>query len=165
MANLIETRKHVARNVQRLRKADGLSQEALAAKVTEAGLPMNLKTLSRIERGDRGIDVEDLTALARALGTSPSFLLSDPDERLEQEGRALVDAWEQAKHRRHEELRNLEAEITRRWSSMREYAAQSADRRQAIERVLVRSMGDDEVGRPMGEALVQRLSDELEEGS
>ncbi|WP_435270613.1 helix-turn-helix domain-containing protein [Streptomyces sp. 1222.5] len=62
-------------NVQRLRKARGLTTYQLAQKLAEIGRPIPQSGISRIESGARRVDVDDLTALALALGVSPSALL------------------------------------------------------------------------------------------
>lgn len=65
-----------ARNVKRLRTAAGLSQEELAAR---AGLHRTY--ISSVERGQRNISLENIYALASALGSDPRDLLApDTDE-------------------------------------------------------------------------------------
>ncbi|MDY0062341.1 MAG: helix-turn-helix transcriptional regulator [Myxococcota bacterium] len=65
-----------ARNVKRLRSAAGLSQEELAAR---AGLHRTY--ISSVERGQRNISLENICALAAALGSDPRDLLApDADE-------------------------------------------------------------------------------------
>ncbi len=59
-----------AQNVKRLRTAAGLSQEELAAR---AGLHRTY--ISSIERGQRNVSLENIFAIAAALGTAPSNLL------------------------------------------------------------------------------------------
>lgn len=66
---------YVAENVAALRRARGLSQQELSARLTELGRPMLPSALSKIEGRDRGVDVDDLIALAVALGVNPSRLL------------------------------------------------------------------------------------------
>lgn len=56
-------------NVRRLRKARGLSQEALAG---EAGIAM--RHLGRIERGEGNPTVSVLARLAEVLGVQPTDL-------------------------------------------------------------------------------------------
>ena len=60
-------------NVRKLRKARGLSQEALAA---EAGIDM--RYLGGIERGQENPTIAVVGGIARALGVHPSTLLSEP---------------------------------------------------------------------------------------
>ena len=58
-------------NVRRLRTATGLSQEELAAR---AGLHRTY--ISSIERGQRNVSLENIFALASALGCDPRELLA-----------------------------------------------------------------------------------------
>lgn len=60
----------IGANVRRLRKAAGLSQEALAA---EAGIDM--RYLGGIERGQENPTVAVLAGIAKVLGVQPSILL------------------------------------------------------------------------------------------
>ncbi|MFG2232132.1 helix-turn-helix domain-containing protein [Streptomyces sp. NPDC048723] len=65
-----------AHAIERLRTSRGFAQRELAARVTELGHPMNsTMLLSRIERTRRRCDVDDLVAIAAALGVSPLALL------------------------------------------------------------------------------------------
>lgn len=61
----------VGRAVREARKAQGLSQEALAEK---AGFQRNY--IGRIERGERNPNVSTLVVLGRALGIRPADLLA-----------------------------------------------------------------------------------------
>ena len=60
-----------ASNARRLRAAAGLSQEELAAR---AGLHRTY--ISSIERGKRNVSLENIFALASALGCDPRELLT-----------------------------------------------------------------------------------------
>jgi len=60
----------LARNVRRLRTSTGFSQEELAAR---AGLHRTY--ISSVERGQRNVSVENIFALARALGCDPQQLV------------------------------------------------------------------------------------------
>ncbi len=64
-----------ARTIEILRAERGLAQRELANRVTSLGRPMSNTMLSRIERAQRRCDVDDLVALAQALGVSPLALL------------------------------------------------------------------------------------------
>src|SRR5690606_19823410 len=58
----------------------GLSQRALADRLAEHGRPMQVSGVSKIEAGERRVDVDDLVALARALEVTPAHLLTgEPD--------------------------------------------------------------------------------------
>lgn len=72
------TAKRVAANVERIRKARQLHQKDLSARLAEVGRPMLSTVISKIERGERRVDVDDLVALALALNVSPSALLLPP---------------------------------------------------------------------------------------
>ncbi|WP_327738262.1 helix-turn-helix domain-containing protein [Streptomyces nojiriensis] len=56
--------------------ARGYSQRQLAARVTALGRPMTFTALSRIERTVRRCDIDDLVAIAAALGAPPHALLA-----------------------------------------------------------------------------------------
>ncbi len=74
----------VAHNVQQLRHGQNLSLQGLSDRLTDLGQPISLGQLSKLERRDRRVDVDDLVALAVALGVSPSRLLlpetADPED-------------------------------------------------------------------------------------
>ena len=67
--------KRVAQNLAVLRIARRLSQPQLAKRMTELGRPMAAAVLSKTEQLDRRVDVDDLVALAIALGVTPDRLL------------------------------------------------------------------------------------------
>ncbi|WP_338146201.1 helix-turn-helix transcriptional regulator [Streptomyces boncukensis] len=69
---------HVRRNVTRVREARGWDKKELARRVTELGRPMPELGIGRIEAGTRRVDVDDLVALAIALGVNVSALLLPP---------------------------------------------------------------------------------------
>lgn len=81
------TSRHVAANLRRIRDARRLSTAKLAALLKEAGQPIPATGITRIEKGERRVDVDDLTALSVVLGVSPSALLlpptDSPDETVE----------------------------------------------------------------------------------
>lgn len=52
-----------------------MGQRELATRVSDLGVPMRFNTVSRLENGSRSADVEELLALAVALGASPNRLL------------------------------------------------------------------------------------------
>ncbi|MFJ3962386.1 helix-turn-helix domain-containing protein [Streptomyces sp. NPDC090036] len=60
--------------------ARGYSQRQLAARVRALGRPMTFTVLSRIERTVRRCDVDDLVAIAAALGTPPQAFLGNASE-------------------------------------------------------------------------------------
>lgn len=73
------TQQVVAKNIAERRNALGLSIAELSRRTQEAGHPLAALALRRIEAGERRIDVDDLTALAAILETTPVALLSPPE--------------------------------------------------------------------------------------
>ena len=73
------TAAQVAANVERIRKARQLHQKDLSVRLGEIGRPMLPTVISKIERGERRVDVDDLVALAIALNVSPAALLLPPE--------------------------------------------------------------------------------------
>ncbi|MFB7643070.1 helix-turn-helix domain-containing protein [Streptomyces sp. NPDC059095] len=69
--------------IERTRTARGYSQRQLAARVTALGRPMTFTALSRIERLVRRCDIDDLVAIAAALGAPPHALIAGPPMRPE----------------------------------------------------------------------------------
>jgi transcriptional regulator with XRE-family HTH domain len=69
----------VKAQVRRLREQRGLSLQALSERLETVGRPILPSGLSKIEAGTRRVDVDDLVALAEALGTAPDDLLTAPD--------------------------------------------------------------------------------------
>lgn len=67
--------RHVAINVLRFRTARGLSTTRLAAALKEIGHSIPPTGITRIEKGERRVDTDDLVALALALNVSPTALL------------------------------------------------------------------------------------------
>lgn len=65
----------VAQNVERLRREQGLDLKTLSAAMSNVGQPVSVSQLSRLETGGRRVDVDDLVALALALGVTPARLL------------------------------------------------------------------------------------------
>ncbi|MEU0752000.1 helix-turn-helix domain-containing protein [Streptomyces albogriseolus] len=92
-------------NLKSLRERAQFTTEQLAAEVTRLGRPMRANTITKIEKGQRRVDVDDLMALSVALGTSPARLLMPPTLHGEVEltGSKTVsafDAWMWATFRR-----------------------------------------------------------------
>jgi transcriptional regulator with XRE-family HTH domain len=73
-----QTGETVRANIKRLRKTQGLTLRDLSDRLEQAVRPMGHNTISEIERGARRVDVDDLMALAAALGVSPVVLLMPP---------------------------------------------------------------------------------------
>lgn len=64
----------VGRNIRRLRRERGLSQEQLADE-----LGVHRTYMGGVERGERNITLQSLERLAARLGVAPVSLLADPD--------------------------------------------------------------------------------------
>ena len=64
----------VARNMKLIREAHRLTYVELAAHLVEAGRPIPVLGLRRIEKGERRVDVDDLIAIASILGVRPESL-------------------------------------------------------------------------------------------
>jgi transcriptional regulator with XRE-family HTH domain len=80
----------VATNLRYLRQARGITLAKLSETLTRQGRPMGISALSKVELGQRGIDVDDLVAFAVALGTSVSDLLGNPAARGQEQAYDLV---------------------------------------------------------------------------
>ena len=65
----------VARSVKRARKLADMNQQDLAERLTELGIPTTQSTIARLERGRRGISLDDAVALSIALNVSLSRLI------------------------------------------------------------------------------------------
>ncbi|MCZ2850015.1 helix-turn-helix domain-containing protein [Modestobacter sp. VKM Ac-2978] len=65
----------IARNARRIREAQGLHLADVSERMTALGQPLSLNAISKIERGNRGIDLDELAALARALDVPPLLLI------------------------------------------------------------------------------------------
>jgi transcriptional regulator with XRE-family HTH domain len=69
------TGERVAANLAEVRNERRMNQAELADRVTELGRPMSAPVVSKTEKLDRRIDVDDLVAFAVALDVSPNRLL------------------------------------------------------------------------------------------
>ncbi|KAA1430091.1 helix-turn-helix domain-containing protein [Mycolicibacter arupensis] len=65
----------VGGNIARLRAETNTTMRELAAGVAEQGVPMSASGIADIEQGKRGVNVDQLTCIAAALGVSPITLL------------------------------------------------------------------------------------------
>ncbi|GAA2245338.1 hypothetical protein GCM10010430_28990 [Kitasatospora cystarginea] len=74
------TAETVAGNLRRIRELRGLSTYELSVRLTERQRPISPSALAKIERGERRVDVDDLAALAVAIGVNPSALLLPPSD-------------------------------------------------------------------------------------
>lgn len=73
------TAERVAKNIERVRKSRQLHQKDVSELLKDVGRPMLPTTVSKMERGERRIDVDDLVALALVLNVSPLTLLLPDD--------------------------------------------------------------------------------------
>lgn len=67
------------------RRLKGWTQRDLAAALAEVGMKLDASNVTRLERGTRGVTLDDVLAIAAALGVSPLhlFVPLDNDERLD----------------------------------------------------------------------------------
>ena len=65
----------VAANLRRIRREREITTAALAKRLAALGHPIADTGITKIEKGMRGVDVDDLTALALALEVTPNRLL------------------------------------------------------------------------------------------
>ncbi|MEU5737037.1 helix-turn-helix transcriptional regulator [Streptomyces tendae] len=92
-------------NLKALRESVQLTTEQLAEKVTRLGRPMRANTITKIEKGQRRVDVDDLMALSIAMDTTPGRLLMPPTlvgdvELTAGKTVSAIDAWMWATFRR-----------------------------------------------------------------
>lgn len=76
-ADIGPTGRVVADNVKRFRRAAGLTLRDVEGLLRQAGRPIHLTGLFRIEKCERRVDVDELAALALILGVTPTRLLSE----------------------------------------------------------------------------------------
>lgn len=91
----------VKNNVRDLRKARGMTQEQLAARVG-----VHFTTIAKLERAERGMSMDMLASLSRALGVAPIEIISEESASLKQPpmrmvpmlGRIAAGSWRKAIH-------------------------------------------------------------------
>jgi transcriptional regulator with XRE-family HTH domain len=71
----VPERSFLAREIRRRRDERRLTAQQLADRVVAAGGKLSRQAISKIENGERGVAVEELLLLAKALGTPPALLL------------------------------------------------------------------------------------------
>lgn len=69
-----EPRQKLGSNIRQLRRSQGLSQEQLAEKAD-----LHRTYVGAIERGERNVSLDNIIAIAHALGVSASQLLEGVD--------------------------------------------------------------------------------------
>lgn len=67
-------------NLARIRTERNLTYVALSRRMDEEGQPIPVLGLRRMERGERRVDVDELAAFAKVLGTTTDALLQPPSE-------------------------------------------------------------------------------------
>ncbi|MFW6077941.1 MAG: helix-turn-helix domain-containing protein [Hyphomicrobiales bacterium] len=125
----------IGANIAMLRQARGLSQEALAERMTALGFDFVQQQVTNLERGKRALQLVEAAPLARALGVTLEQLLSVPEGIVEalEEMRAAkapldeVNAQLQALERQRRELRE------RRSALEQEYKAAQARYREVLD--------------------------------
>lgn len=85
---MTENRKELGQRIQAIRKRAGMTQEKLASLV-----PMEEKSLSRIERGIHYPSIETLETIAAALGVRFVDFFDYLDKKSDEEMRAEIRAW------------------------------------------------------------------------
>ena len=74
------TNQYVAGNIRAARQAIGMDLRTMSDALDAAGRKLSPSGISKLENGDRRVDVDDLTVIAYLLRTSPAALLTPPDE-------------------------------------------------------------------------------------
>jgi transcriptional regulator with XRE-family HTH domain len=69
------TSERVAANLRRIRRQREMTTAQLSRRLAELGQPIQDTGITKIEKGERRVDVDDLMALALALGVTPNALL------------------------------------------------------------------------------------------
>lgn len=72
------TNTHVATNIRTARQAIGMDLRTLSDGMAQAGRKLSPSGISKLEAGDRRVDVDDLTVIAYLLRTTPAALLTPP---------------------------------------------------------------------------------------
>jgi len=70
----------VAQNVKRIRQQRGMTTYALSDALVHAGRPITASGIVRLEKQQRQVTVDDLAALASALGVTPAQILDPPTD-------------------------------------------------------------------------------------
>lgn len=97
------TGERAAGRLAEIRSGRHMSQAELADRTTQLGRPMSASVVSKTEKSDRRMDVDDLIAFAVALGVTPNRLLlpasvrdDEPVELLPEVRVSAMDAWKWA---------------------------------------------------------------------
>ena len=127
----------VASNVRRLRQHEGLTLEQLSAMLGDLGRPLGVTTLSKIELGQRGIDVDDLVALGLALNVPLDQLLADTSSEVIQQAEALLGEWRERSAEERAVYRRYAERTQAAWAAILDFAASSSDAYVAVDSHLV----------------------------
>jgi len=136
----------VAKNMRAIREAQGMTLTTLSKRLGQLGLPTRITALSRIELGQRGVNVEELVLIAKILGASVLDFLVDPASQFEREASPVVEGFLAAasvRMREQEELRRLDRHQREEWGKVVDYAAQGDDQFEATAAVLRKRTPDD----------------------
>src|ERR1044072_1067828 len=68
--------------LREMRESRGKTQQWLAERLTEVGVAINQAGVLRVEKGERGISLDEAIAFAAALNVVFASLLSPPDDEL-----------------------------------------------------------------------------------
>lgn len=74
------TNTHVAANIRAARQAIGMDLRTLSNSIGATGRKLSPSGISKLESGDRRVDVDDLTVIAYILRTTPAALLTPPED-------------------------------------------------------------------------------------
>lgn len=103
----------VGANIRRRRLGLNLTLDQVSGVLERLGHPVTTPALSRLERGERRIDLEDLTTLAKVLGVDVVELLevptAVPGREVKKRAGQVVAAWQVAAERAREQARATNA--------------------------------------------------------
>jgi transcriptional regulator with XRE-family HTH domain len=122
----------VATNLRYLRQAREITLAKLSEQLAKQGRPMGISALSKVELGQRGIDVDDLVAFADALGTSVSDLLGDPAARGHELAYDLVADLRTRLSLNERVRRQHEIAEAEKWSAIVDFAAEGPAELEAV---------------------------------
>jgi transcriptional regulator with XRE-family HTH domain len=130
-AGSIDFNQRVGANVQRFRKATGMSQADLASQLTERGLSFQQPTVLKVERGSRPLKFEEACAIAAILEISLTSLAQYFDnekvgDALAQIERSnlLIRRWENGIEEIHAQTRQKEQDARERMTAVKREAEQ-----------------------------------------
>lgn len=129
-----------AGNIARLRADRDLTYEALAAKMTGVGCPIQPSALFKIEKGTppRKVTINELVAFGMVFGVPVVELLEDPGAEPSLEMGRILHRAEEA----HRAVVAAQEDLDEAVREMREFVAQEPSRRTALRRFLDEWWGD-----------------------